>query len=340
MSTKSSFTLAGTVLDPSGAVISGAQITLKGEEPTLAQSATTNAVGQFLFDHLAPGVYKVSIQALGFQEKEQNVRVSANQSSSQLRISLLIATQNQVLTVGGQDDSTTVMTDAADNQNANIVDRDALDRVPVLDQDYITTLSRFLDDSALGTNGVTLVVNGLEANGPGVTPSAVQEVKINQNPYSALFSRPGRARLEILTKGGTPELHGTINFLIRNSAFDARNSFAEQKPPEQRQFYEGSLTGPLSHNKKTSFLLSLDQDFDDTQAFINAQLLSGAFARMYRRQSTISSARVEFFTISTMATNSGSDIPTSTSRSPTKTLEVQFYPKRPTVRCLRNMKSM
>jgi hypothetical protein len=262
-------------LDPSSAAISGAQITLTGEGPTLAQSAITNAVGQFRFDHLAPGAYKVSIQAPGFQGKEQNIRVSENQSSSQLRISLLIATQNQVLTVGGQDESTTVTTEVADNQNANIVDRDALDRVPVLDQDYITTLSRFLDDSAIGTNGVTLVVNGLEANGPGVTPSAVQEVKINQNPYSALFSRPGRARLEILTKGGTSELHGTINFLIRNSVFDARNTFAEQKPSEQRQFYEGSLTGSLSHNKKTSFLLSLDQDFDDTQAFINAQLLSG-----------------------------------------------------------------
>src|ERR1039458_5431589 len=77
----------------------------------------------------------------------------------------------------------------------------ALDRIPVFDQDYITTMSRFLDDNATGTNGVTLVVNGIEANGPGVTPSAIQEVKINNNPYSARFSRPGRARLEIVTKG-------------------------------------------------------------------------------------------------------------------------------------------
>jgi hypothetical protein len=50
------------------------------------------------------------------------------------------------------------------------------------------------------------VVNGIEANGPGVTPSAVQEVKINNNPYSARFSRPGRARLEIVTKSGSPPL--------------------------------------------------------------------------------------------------------------------------------------
>src|SRR3984893_7829715 len=155
------------------------------------------------------------------------------------------------------------------------MDRSALDRVPVFDQDYITTLSRFLDDNSIGTNGVTLVVNGVEANGPGVTPSAIQEIKINQNPYSALFSRPGRARLEIVTKGGTPELHGTVNFLFRDSVFAARNTFATQKPPEQRHYYEGSLTGPVGHSKKTTFLLSLDWDVDDTQAFVNAQGVSG-----------------------------------------------------------------
>ena len=45
--------------------------------------------------------------------------------------------------------------------------------------------SRFLSEDAIGTNGISLVVNGVEANGPGVSPSAVQEVKINLNPYSA-----------------------------------------------------------------------------------------------------------------------------------------------------------
>ena len=84
-------------------------------------------------------------------------------------------------------------------------------------------------------NGVTLVVNGIEANGPGVTPSAVQEVKINNNPYSARFSRPGRARLEIITKSGSPNYHGSFNFMFRDSVFDASNAFAVVKPPESRQ---------------------------------------------------------------------------------------------------------
>jgi len=128
-------------------------------------------------------------------------------------------------------------------------------------------MSRFLDDNATGTNGVTLVVNGIEANGPGVTPSAVQEVKINNNPYSARFSRRRRARLEIVTKSGSPAYHGSLNFLFRDSVFDARNAFAIAKPPERRQYYEGSITGPIGQSKRTSFLLALDEDLQDQQAF-------------------------------------------------------------------------
>jgi hypothetical protein len=270
----SSGVITGVVLDPSGAAIPGAQVTVATVDGVSIQSIATDNAGTFGFKKMVPGLYSISVEAMGFQSKTQIVALSKKEPSP-IRISLQVASQNQVVTVGGQDLSVQVSTDVAENRNANTIDRDALDRVPVFDQDYITTLSRFLDDSAVGTNGVTLIVNGLEANGPGVTPSAVQEVKINQNPYSALFSRPGRARLEIVTKGGTSDFHGTVNFLVRNSVFDARNTFADQKPSEQRQFYEGSLTGPLSRNKKTTFLLSLDQDFDDTQAFVNAENTNG-----------------------------------------------------------------
>jgi hypothetical protein len=271
---ESSRAITGVVLDPSGAAVSGAQVALTSTAGTSIGNTTTDNTGSFRFEKLASGLYSIDVQATGFRETKLDVAVG-KKLISPVRINLLIAAQNESVTVGAQDSSPQISTEASENQNANTIDRNALDRVPVFDQDYIATLSRFLDDNAIGTNGVTLVVNGVEANGPGVTPSAIQEVKINQNPYSALFSRPGRARLEIITKGGTPDLHGTVNFLFRDSVFDARNTFATQKPPEQRQFYEGSLTGPVGHSKKTTFLLSLDWDKDDTQAFVDAQGVNG-----------------------------------------------------------------
>jgi hypothetical protein len=261
--------ISGTILDPSGAAIAGAEVILLSRDGKELSRTTTNKEGSFQFEKLPMGTYQLEAQASGFRDMKVELKLGAR-AVSPLRVVLPIAAQNEVVNVTGRDVSLVVTTEVSENQNANNLDRSALDRVPVFDQDYISMLSRFLDDSSIGTNGVSLIVNGIEANGPGVTPSAVQEVRINQNPYSARFARPGRARLEIITKGGTPTYHGSMNFLFRDAVFDARNTFAAGKPPEQRQFYEGSLTGPIGESKKTSFLLSLEWDKDDSQAAVVA----------------------------------------------------------------------
>ena len=261
--------ISGTVLDPSGAAIAGAQVVLLSGDGKEVSRVTSDKDGGFQFEKLPTGTFKIEAQAPGFRDTLAEVKLGSRQPSP-LRVVLPIAVQNEVVNVAGGDVSVVVTTDVSENQNANNLNRSALDRVPVFDQDYITMMSRFLDDSAIGTNGVSLIVNGIEANGPGVTPSAVQEVRINQNPYSARFARPGRARLEIITKGGTPNYHGSVNFLFRDAVFDARNTFAAGKPPEQRQFYEGSLTGPIGESKKSSFLLSLESDKDNGQAAVVA----------------------------------------------------------------------
>jgi hypothetical protein len=265
--------ISGTVFDPSGAAIPGAKVVLIGADGTSVDQSLTDNAGVFRFNNAADGDYIIDIQATGFQETKTNAVVAVKQPPS-LRVVMPIAVENQTVNVGAEG-APQVSTEIGENQNANTIDRNALDRVPVFDQDYITTMSRFLDDSATGTNGVSLVVNGIEANGPGVTASAVQEVKINQNPYSARFARPGRARLEIITKSGTPNFHGSLNFMFRDSVFDASNAFATSKPPEQRRYFEGSLTGPLGHSKHTTFLLSLDEDQEDQQAFVVAEVQPG-----------------------------------------------------------------
>jgi Carboxypeptidase regulatory-like domain len=269
-----SHAISGTVLDPSGAVIANANLTLTQSDGFAVAETHTDNRGAFHFDNLTVDRYRVIVRAAGFQDTNAEIVLSVN-NGSRLRIVMAIAAQKESIAVRA-DNSDQVSTEIAENQSSNRLDRDVLDRVPVFDQDYIATISRFLDDTAAGTNGVSLVVNGIEANGPGVTASAIQEVKINQNPYSALFSRSGRARIEITTKAGTKDFHGSLDFMFRDSVFDASNAFAVVKPPEQRRYFEGSLTGPLTPSRKTTFLLSLDQDYLDLQGIVDALGLKGA----------------------------------------------------------------
>jgi hypothetical protein len=266
--------IMGAVQDTTGAVIAGAEVALDRADGSELTRTVTDRTGGFQFKNLPPGSYLVDVQLPGFREVKVSARADVA-THPPLRIVLSVAATQEEVSVGASESSNQVSTEISQNQNSNSLDRNALDRLPVFDQDYITTLSRFLDSDATGSNGITLVVNGVEANGPGVTPSAVRSVKINQNPYSALFSRPGRARIEITTAGGTPKIHGAANFLYRDPLFDARNPFALVKPGEQRTYYEGSLTGPLSRSKKTTFLLALDRDSDNQQAVVVAAGPSG-----------------------------------------------------------------
>jgi hypothetical protein len=267
--------ISGVVLDPSGAAIPNAHVKLLANGSEDLGDTTSDAQGAFHFDKVSAGKYVVAFHADGFRDSQLATSVSSRRSSP-LRVVMQILVQSETVTVATGDAVPLISTEASANQNTNSIDRDALDRIPVFDQDYITTMSRFLDDNATGTNGVTLVVNGIEANGPGVTPSAVQEVRINNNPYSSRFSRPGRARLEIITKGGTPDYHGSLNFMFRDSVFDASNAFAVVKPPERREYFEGSVTGPLGHSKHTSFLVSLDDDILDQQDIMDVNAIAAA----------------------------------------------------------------
>ena len=263
--------LTGTVQDPTGAVIPDAQVSLESTNGMKIARGLTNGTGVFRLAVANSGRYVLDVAEPGFRELRQSVTVKAGVQPA-LRISLVVEAKDETVTVGSDGFSSHVSTEIEQNQSAHVVDQNALDRLPVFDANYLSTLSRFLDPDAVGTSGASLIVNGVEANGPGVTASAISSVKIDNNPYSALYARPGRARIELTTEPGTPQFHGSATFLYRDSLFDATEPFATVKPGEQRTYLEGSLTGPLSTSKKTTFLLSLQKDHDDQEAIVLAAL--------------------------------------------------------------------
>lgn len=248
----------------------GAEVSLRDDNNKTCGTGKSNSTGHFSLQACAERM-TLNVKKDGFQPAQQNIALT--DAPGELAIHLQIASTSVGINV--QSEGVEVSTETAANSNTTDIDATSMSQLPVMDQDYIAMMSNFLDASALGTSGVSLVVNGVEANGPGVSASAVQSVKINNNPYSALFSRPGRARLEIITKGGTPKLHGEVNASFRNSLFDATPAYATSKPAESRKNFEGSITGPLGKNPKNTFLASASYNELNSQAVVNAVTPAG-----------------------------------------------------------------
>jgi Carboxypeptidase regulatory-like domain len=256
----------GTVLDPTGASIPGTEVILRGSNGA-GRTATTDQAGAFRFEPVDSGSYVIEVMRGGFVAASVRVRVRSR-PPAQLRIQLKLASVRQEITIEGNPAQVNV--EAGENRDVVSLDRDLLDNLPLFDQDYVAAMSQFLDPGSLGSGGVTLVVDGMEQSSIGVSASAIQEVKINQNPYAAEFARPGKGRIEIITKPASARYHGALNFLFRDYLLNARNPFAAARPEEQRRIFEGSFTGPLGRGRKTSFLITADHEQDDLQAVVFA----------------------------------------------------------------------
>jgi hypothetical protein len=199
---------------------------------------------------------------------------SSSRFAGTLRITLPIAAVATNVRVTA--DSSEDLTSPEDNHDSSVMSTQELKSLPIFDNDYATAMSAFLDDSATATGGSGLIVDGVEANRATVSASAVQEVRINQDPYSAQYYWPGRGQMEIISRSAADHYHGQFNFLFRDSALNAQNALAPTKPFEQRRVYEGHFTGPIFFAPKSSFLASFNRAEEDVNAVVSATVLPTA----------------------------------------------------------------
>jgi len=264
-------TLTGLIVDPSDAPVPGVKVMLAGAGQ--AFEALTGSRGEFQFEKLRAGNYVVRAEVAGFDPVAQRVRVDGRSPVS-IRVTLSIAALKEKISV--DEDERVVSAQAGRNADAISVERSMLDNLPVLDNNYLAALSRFLDPGTPGGSGNTVVVDGMEMRNAGVTASAIQEIRINNNPYTVEYPRWSRRRIEIITKSSADAYHGTVNFLFRDYRLNARDALASSRPREQRRIVEGSLFGPVAKSKRTSFLLSGAREEEDLVAVVFAQGLTGA----------------------------------------------------------------
>jgi hypothetical protein len=263
---QTALSLRGSVLDSTGAGISGATVRLETVTGALLYQSQTDSKGEFILTNLPSGNFSLVVPAYsGFGSRTVAVRLATSLTS--IRVTLTAQSVNQEISVTPDE---SLSTDSSANRDTVTVTGDQLRKLPVFDQDYVAALTPFLDASSGSSGGLTLIVDGVEMKSVGVSASAIQEVRINNDPYSAEFTRPGRGRIEIITKPGSPNFHGEANFIFRDAVFNAKNYFSPVRPPEARRIFEGHLSGPIGRAGHTSFIVSASHREPDTAAVVNA----------------------------------------------------------------------
>src|SRR5579871_2195259 len=289
--------LRGAISDASGAVIQGAQISLLNSENGFAQTRTSDAGGVFQFPQLLPGKYTVSVAATGFAPQTRAVELLINQPAT-VKFSLRVESAATTVNVSGQtpalNSSDATMGSAFDNLTIQAlpVQGDIPDLLSL--QPGVLYLGLHNDqthDSRSGSstgarsdqNNSTL--DGLDNNDQargyaftGVlrsTLDSVEEFRVTTAGYNADTGRSSGAQINVLTKSGTNNFHGSVYARTRglitpaNGWFNKQAELAEGAPnlpgSLDRNIYGGSLGGPLRRNKLFFFTTYEGEKINENQ---------------------------------------------------------------------------
>ncbi len=274
-------TVVGNVTDESGAVIPGVTVTVTNEGTGLARTASTNETGGYTVVSLPPAVYTIEGELTGFSRATQTgVRLEVNQT---LRVDLAMRVGQVTETIEVtaalpqlQTDSSTV---------ASTVDNQKVVELPLNGRSF-TQLTILMPGAVAGagaltsfqTSGTAVSVSGLrsEANNYtldgvnnnesffktfGVQPSidAIQEFRIQTNITSAEFGTAAGANVNVVTKSGTNQFHGSAFEFVRNDNFDSVDYFAKKSGAEKPEFrqnqFGATVGGPIVRNQTFFFFM-------------------------------------------------------------------------------------
>jgi hypothetical protein len=241
--------LRGIVADQTGAVIPQATVTVTaaGGKPI---STTSDASGAFVIHNLPAGTYSVAATAQGFAPfKKDGVVVAAGQTQS-LNLALEIKTQDEKVEVQAEP-GTSLDVSSSSNAGSLVIKGKDLEALSD-DPDELSSELQALAGPSAGPNGGQIYIDGF-TGGQLPPKSAIREIRINQNPFSAQYDKLGYGRIEIFTKPGSDKLHGQIMFNDNNAILNSRNPYVPTKPDYNSEIFDGNISGPIS--KKASFFI-------------------------------------------------------------------------------------
>src|SRR5260370_916070 len=278
--------IVGRVVDSGGGVLPGAAVTARDLATNIVRTTATSGTGDYTFTALPVGQYEVKTEITGFRTESQRITLATG-DRARVDAKLEVGAVNESVQVTG--DAQRLQTD--ESHIASQLNRAVVENVPIIGRNIISicqltrgapegaataTISGNRPDDRRQTSAVA--VNGMPENenrqmvdgvdneervmgGMGIKPSleAIQEVNVKTNSYSADNGRTLSAVINIVTKSGTNDFHGSAYEFVRNQNFDARNFFAATRPLNHQNQFGGSLGGPIKKDK-TFFFVDYDQD--------------------------------------------------------------------------------
>src|SRR5882762_7659930 len=270
-------TIQGTVTDKSQASVQGAQVVAKNKGTDMTRTTTTSEAGYYRFELLPIGTYTVTITKAGFATVVDTIEILIGQTTT-VNVELKTGSVSEIVEVTSE----APLVDALKTDvSQNITPRE-VEQLPLLGRDvanlaylapgvkaadsYDPTKNRYAILSVNGQSGrnVNVTINGVDnkdntVGGPvmQLPLEAVQEFVISTQRFSAANGRSEGAAINMITKSGTNKYHGSAFGFFREQQFNAENFYEKQpggqKGPYSRQFFGGSVGGPIVKDKLFGF---------------------------------------------------------------------------------------
>jgi hypothetical protein len=261
-------TIRGTVVDPSGAAIPGATVKLTNKSTGATRVVSTGTTGIFVANLMPPGTYTAVITKGGFKTYTQPDIVLQAASTYVVSATLEVGAVSQTVEVK----ATPLQINKTTMQLGGELAGTQVTNFPLLNLNWLNlqqTLPGVMASSdrfgTFSTNGSQTqandyMINGTDANdaplntpfGGGVNPmnpDAIQEVKVIDSTSNPEYGRNSGAIINVVTKSGTNNFHGTAYDYYRTTGFNARTFFQPTTPPFHQNQFGATLGGPVLHNK-------------------------------------------------------------------------------------------
>jgi hypothetical protein len=266
--------IEGTVQDPSGAAVPGAKVTITDTQLGVSKTATTNGAGYFRIDSIAASTYTVQIEINGFKTwNEKNLTLEVGElrtlapalelGSTSVTVTVSVAATAINLasaTTGSVIGEATVQQTPLPGQNVYGL----ASLTPGMTGSAVTSGDNYTNEYAININaaGLRQEQNGFQiddaytntpSRGGGTSispnPEIVQSMDIRTNDFDAQKGRNGGATVDVFTKSGTNQFHGTIDYYFLNNSLSARTEFESSVPSFQRNEMGATFGGPIIKDK-------------------------------------------------------------------------------------------